>query len=164
MNGDAKFREAGEMASVILRFPEDRVATFTCSFGAADISRYTLIGTKGTLTTDPAYEYAMGLKQMVTINGKTKTKSFPKRDQFAAEISYFSDCILNNKDPEPSGLEGLADVRIVRAIYESAQTGKPVKLSALPNKARPSARQEIHKKAHGKPSTVKAQSPSGEAA
>lgn len=163
-NGDAKFREAGEMASVILRFPEDRVATFTCSFGAADISRYTLIGTKGTLTADPTYEYAMGLKQMVTIDGKTKTKSFPKRDQFAAEISYFSDCILNNKDPEPSGLEGLADVRIVRAIYESAQTGKPVKLSALPNKARPSARQEIHKKAHGKPSTVKAQSPSGEAA
>ena len=163
-SGDPKFRKAGEMASVVMRFPEDRVATFTCSFGAADIGRYTLIGTKGTLTADPGYEYAMGLKQTITINGKPKTKAFPKRDQFAAEISYFSDCILNNKDPEPSGLEGLADIRVVRAIYESARTGELVKLPGLPSKPRPNLRQEIRKSPHGKPKTVKAQSPSGEAA
>jgi hypothetical protein len=46
-NGDAKFREAGEMMSVTLRFPDERLATFTCSFGAADIGRYTLVGHQG---------------------------------------------------------------------------------------------------------------------
>jgi predicted dehydrogenase len=152
------------MMSVMMRFSEERIATFTCSFGAADVSRYTLIGTKGLLTADPAYEYAMEIKHNLTIGGKTKTRTFPKRDQFAREIIYFSDCILKNKEPEPSALEGMADVRIVQAIYESAKTRRVVELPELPAKKRPTERQEIHRPAHEKPKTVKAKSPSGEAA
>ncbi|HEX3821804.1 MAG TPA: Gfo/Idh/MocA family oxidoreductase [Candidatus Sulfotelmatobacter sp.] len=163
-NGEKRFRNTEEMASVVMRFPDERLATFTCSFGAADVSRYSLIGTKGRLAADPAYEYASGIKQQLTIGEKTKTKTFPKRDQFAAEISYFSECILKDREPEPSGLEGLADVRIVQAIYESARTGKSVRVPELPAKKRPSERQEIHRPAHGKPQTVRAKSPSGEAA
>jgi len=147
-----------------MRFPEERSATFTCSFGAADVSRYTLIGTKGLLVSDPAYEYAMEIKHELTIAGKKKTRTFPKRDQFAAELVYFSDCILQDRDPEPSGLEGLADVRIVEAIYESARTRKVVEIPELPAKKRPTLRQAIHRPAHGKPKTVRAKSPSGEAA
>ena len=163
-SNDPRFRKAGEMTSVVMRFPQNRIATFTCSFGAADISRYALIGTKGTLTADPAYEYASGIKYQLMIKGKSKTKNFPKRDQSAAEISYFSDCVLKDKKPEPSGLEGLADVQIVRAILESARTGKPVELSRMPQKQKPVPTQEIRKSPHGKPETVKVKSPSGEAA
>lgn len=163
-DGEKRFKNVEEMTSVVMRFPEERIATFTCSFGASDVSRYTLIGTKGLLTSDPAYEYAMEIKHELTIGEKKKTRTFPKRDQFAAEIVYFSDCILQNKDPEPSGLEGLADVRIVEAIYESAKTSKMVELPKLPAKKRPTTRQEIHRPAHGKPKTVRAKSPSGEAA
>ena len=162
--GEKRFKNVEEMMSVVMRFPEDRLATFTCSFGAADVSRYTLIGTKGLLTLDPAYEYSQPIKRSLTIAGKTLKKEFPKRDQFAAEIVYFSDCILQNKEPEPSGLEGLADVRIVQAIYESARTGKAVRLPEMPNKKRPTPGQEIHRPAHTKPKTVRAKSPSGEAA
>ncbi len=163
-DGEKRFRKVEEMASVVMRFPGERVATFTCSFGATDISRYTLIGTKGVLVAEPAYEYAEPLKHRLTLGGKTKTRTFPKRDQFAAEIVYFSDCIRQKKDPEPSGLEGLADVRIARAIYESAKAKKVVEIPELPAKKRPGKRQEIHRPAHGKPETVNTKSPSGEAA
>lgn len=163
-NGEARFRKTEEMASVVMRFPEERLATFTCSFGAADIGRYTVIGSKGTLSLDPAYEYSSGLKVEVNVGGKPRTKEFPKRDQFAAEIEYFSDCILRNRKPEPSGAEGLADVRIVNAIHESARRGRPVELPAIEKKRRPGRGQQIHRPAHGKPETVKTQSPSGEAA
>jgi glucose-fructose oxidoreductase len=163
-NGESRFQKVEEMASVVMHFPENRIATFTCSFGAADISRYTVIGTKGLLMADPAYEYAMAIKHQLTVDGKTKTRKFPKRDQFAAEIAYFSDCVLNDKEPEPSGLEGLADVRVVEAIYKSASSKRSVDLPALPNKPRPTVQQEIHRPAHGKPETVKTKSPSGEAA
>lgn len=44
------------------------------------------------------------------------TRVFPNRNQFAAEIVYFSDCVLNDEKPEPSGLEGLSDVRIIEPI------------------------------------------------
>lgn len=163
-NGEKRFDKVKEMISVIMKFPEERLATFTCSFGAADISRYVLIGTKGTLTADPAYDYSMSLKHQITISEKTTTKKFPKRDQFAAQIMYFSDCVLKNKDPEPSGLEGLADVAIVQAIYESARVGRPTELKGLPAKRKPTLQQEIHRPAHGKPDTVKTKSPSGEVA
>ena len=111
-DGDTRFQRVEEMASVVMRFPGERLATFTCSFGAADISRYALIGTTGVLHAHPAYEYAMAIKQQLTVGEKTKTHTFPKRDQFAAQIMYFSDCILKDKEPEPNGVEGLADVRI----------------------------------------------------
>lgn len=159
-----KFRHIDEMTSVLMRFPGERLATFTCSFGAAAVSRYTLIGTKGSLTAEPAYDYSMALKHRLTIGEKTTTRSFPKRDQFAAEVMYFSDCILRNKQPEPSGLEGLADIRIIRAIYESAKTGRIIDLPKFATKKRPTMRQEIHRPGHNKPQTIDAESPSGEAA
>jgi len=113
---------------------------------------------------DPAYEYAMGIKHKLTIGEKTSVKTFRKRDQFAPELIYFSDCILKDEEPEPSGLEGLADVRIVQAIYESARSRNTVTLPELPAKKRPSKEQAIHRPAHDKPETVAAKSPSGEAA
>jgi predicted dehydrogenase len=159
-----KFRKAGEMVSVVMRFPGERLATFTCSFGSADVSRYTLLGTKGILTAEPAYDYSLPLKHRLQLGEQTSNKTFSKRDQFAAELTYFSDCIRKDKQPEPSGMEGLADVRIVRAIYEAAETGKKVELKPLPKKQRPTMEQEIHLPAHGKPKVVNAESPSGEAA
>jgi len=86
-NGEERFRNIEEMTSVVMRFPGERLAAFTCSFGAADVSRYSLIGTKGLLTADPAYEYAMAIKQRMILGGKTKIRTFRKRDQFAADIS-----------------------------------------------------------------------------
>ena len=59
----------------------------------------------------------MPLKHYLTIDGKTKTRTFARRDQFAPELLYFSDSILKNIEPEPSGEKGLADVRVVRALY-----------------------------------------------
>jgi len=157
---ESRFEQVEEMVSAVLRFPGERVASFTCSFGAADVSRYSLLGTKGSLRADPAYEYAEGIKSEVTIGGKTKAKSFPKRDQFATEISYFSDCVLHDKEPEPSGLEGLADVRIVEAIRESIQTKRAVALPEVISKKRPNLHQKIRRPAHGKPETVHAHAPS----
>src|SRR5438477_1946827 len=120
-NGEKRFRKVEEMTSVVMRFPKERMATFTCSFGATDVSRYTLIGKKGLLVVDPAYEYAMGIKHQLTIGGRTKISKFPKRDQFAAELIYFSDCIVKNKEPEPSGLEGLADSNFSGAVFVCVQ-------------------------------------------
>jgi len=161
-NGEKRFRGIDEMTSVVMHFPGERLASFTCSFAAADVSRYSVIGTKGSLTAEPAYDYSIGLRHQVTIGEKTTSRSFPKRDQFAAELIYFSECILKDREPEPSGWEGLADVRIIRAIYESARTGRAVELAGLPSKKKPTMRQEIHRPAHGKPKTVNAESPSGE--
>ena len=77
---------------------------FVTSFNAADVAAYRIVGTKGDLHADPAYEYAEGLEYTLTIDGKTTNEdALGKRDQFAPELLYFSDCILNDREPEPSG-------------------------------------------------------------
>ena len=144
-NGDIRFRQCEEMTSAVLRFPGERVATFTCSFGAADVSSYRVVGTKGDLEMDPAYEYAGELTQRVTINGRSRERVFPKRDQFAPELVSFSECILTGASPEPSGQEGLADVRVIRALYRSADTGRPVALEPLTKENRLSLDQELRR-------------------
>jgi predicted dehydrogenase len=161
---DPRFRKTEEMTTAVMHFPGERLATFTASFGVADIGRYTLVGTKGVLTADPAYDYSEAINLEIQAGDKKRKQNFAKRDQFAAEISYFSDCVLKNKQPEPSGEEGMADVRIVEAIYESAREGKVVRLSRFAKKARPTLSQEIRRPPHRMPKTIAVESPSGEAA
>jgi glucose-fructose oxidoreductase len=153
--------EVEESVSCILRFPNERIAAFTCSFGAADVSEYRVVGSKGDLAVEPAYEYAMALQHRLTLDGEVKERRFAKRDQFAPELLYFSDCVLRNQDPEPSAEEGLADVRIIRALYRSAEAGQPVELKPYEKRDRPSLEQEIRRPPIDKPKTVHAQAPSG---
>jgi glucose-fructose oxidoreductase len=152
--GDPRFKEIDEMTSAVMRFPNERLATFTSSFGSADIAAYQIVGTKGDLRVDPAYEYAFALRHRLTIDGKTTSRTYPKRDQFAPELIYFSDCIRRGVDPEPSGMDGLADVRIIRALYKSARMGKPIKVKPIVLKKRPSLRQEIRRPPVGKPPLI----------
>jgi predicted dehydrogenase len=157
---DRRFREVDEMSGALLYFPDGRLASFICSFGAADVSSYELIGTKGHLQLNPAYEYVGPLMQRVTLNGHTRTKRFPAGDQFAAELIYFSDCIRRNKNPEPSGVEGSIDVQIIQALYRSSAQRKLVKLNLPAKRSWPTKRQVIHRPPVRKPALVHTQSPS----
>ena len=159
---DPRFSGVEEMLSGLLRFPEDRLATFTCSFGAHDVSTYRVIGTKGDLRVEPAYEFTAGLKQYVDVGGNVEEREFPKRDQVAAEIAYFSDCITGNREPEPSGREGLADVRIIQALGRSARTGQKVKLPPFERALRPTLGQVQDRPAAESPKLLHARPPSGE--
>jgi len=147
-SGDARFKEIPETVHVILKFPQERIANFVCSFGAADRSRYEVVGTKGSVVVDPAYEYAEGLGYELTVGEKKKKKKFAKSDQFAPELVYFAGCVRNGMDPEPSGQEGLIDVAIIEAIHESIDSGSWVELTSAPRRhQRPTLRQEIRRPA-----------------
>ena len=132
-----------ESASAILRFPGGRLATFCVSFGTDKTSEYRVIGTRGSLRVEPGYELASGLQVHLTQDGRKRRIAYRKRDQFAPELLHFSDCIVAGRDPEPSGEEGLADVRIVRALYKSAALGRPVRLAPKRLRKQPTLRQEI---------------------
>jgi glucose-fructose oxidoreductase len=149
------------MTSVLLRFPGDRTAAFQCSFGAAPVGSYDLVGTRGSLCMNPAFEIAEDLVQYLTVGDKTRTRVYPARDQFAPELLEFSDCILSDREPEPSGEEGLADVRVLEAIEESArQGGRPVRLARFEKEQRPSLKQEIQRPLPPKPELVRVEPPS----
>lgn len=142
---DPRFSEVDESAVGVMRFKDERVASFTCSFGAADRSTYTITGTRGSITLDPAYEYAEGLSYALNVGGRQRKREFPKSDQFAPELLYFSDCIINDRTPEPSGEEGLADVRVIEAMLRSINSGRWVSLRPLKRRQRPGVREAIRR-------------------
>ena len=149
-------------ASAVLRFPGERLASFTVSFAAAKTSEYRIVGSEGSIRADPGYELAAGLVLHVTRDGKTKRLRFAKRDQFAPELLHFSDCIVQDREPEPAGEEGLADVRVIEALYRSARTGRSVKLRPARARRTPTSRQEIRRPpVRRMPSLVHATPPSG---
>lgn len=161
-NEEARFSEVAEMTTAILRFPGDQLATFTCSFGAAKVSTYQVVGTKGDLQVNPAYGTEGEIKHTLTINDEKQERTFASHDQLAAEFVYFSDCILQNKEPEPSGKEGLIDVRIIQALYHSIETGTFVRLDNLERQQRPTAEQTIKRPpVQEEPDLIHAADPSG---
>ncbi len=157
--GDKRFREVPETVTAIMRFPKDRIASFTTSFGAADRSVCEIVGTEGSITLDPAYEFAEGLSYTLRTKRGERTHRFDKSDQFAPELLYFSDCIQRNREPEPSGEEGLADVRVILAIHQSIESGRWVRLD-LPQRARrPNLTQEMRRPGIEPPRLVHASQP-----
>jgi glucose-fructose oxidoreductase len=161
-DGEPRFKEVHEMVSATLRFPGERLATFTCSFGASSIDMYQVVCTKGDVRLHPAYEYHEGQTMYVTRQGGTeREKGFGQHDQFGAELVYFSQCILQNREPEPGGLEGLADVRVVEALLKSMRSGQAVKLDPFDVPARPNESQKFTLPKVKAAKVVEAESPSG---
>jgi predicted dehydrogenase len=146
-SGDHRFREIEETVVAAMRFKDDRLASFNCSFGGADRSTYTVTGSRGSITLDPAYEYAEGIEARVRIGGRSRTRRFAKRDQFAAELEYFSQCILDDRTPEPNGAEGLADVRIIEAMHRSIKSGRWVDIKTRPGGRQTTAGRNIRRPA-----------------
>jgi glucose-fructose oxidoreductase len=158
---EGRFREVPEMVSALMRFPLDRLATFTCGFGESKVSYYQVVGTRGDLRLTPGYAWQGENEQVITVEGKAEKKTFEECSQVAAEILYFSDCVLTGKEPEPSGLEGLIDVRIIEALQQSSQQRQPITLERFTAKPRPTPAQTIERSPAEKPDLVHAAPPGG---
>jgi len=156
---DPRFREIAEQVGALLRFPGDRLAQLTCSFGAYGHSEYRVVGTKGTLVLSPAFNMR-DLVLEVEVGGKTRSKTFKRRDQVAPELEELAACIREDRDPEPSGREGLADLKVIEAIEASARSGRRVEIERVFPERRPTLRQARRRPAHGRVSTVNVQPPS----
>jgi hypothetical protein len=80
----------------------------------------------------------------VTVKGKKDEETYDKVDQFAGETKYFSDCVLDNKHPDPDGEEGPCDVRVIKAIEKSIPTGKLERVEQVPRTKHP-GRDQVQK-------------------
>jgi predicted dehydrogenase len=151
--------EVDDTTSAILHFTDERLATFTTGFDAAGVSDFRIIGTEGDLHAEPAYEFAEALGYTLTKGDQTRTKKGKKRDQFAAELLYFSDCIRKDLTPEPSGEEGAWEVRIVDALYESGRRGEPISLRPFEGEPAPRRSQAISRPPVREPQLVNVEKP-----
>jgi len=120
-----KFKEVDESIVWQLKFPGGILASCSTTYLVNGINRYTAYAEKGWFGLDPAYSYS-GIRGR---RSDGKEISAEEIDQFAAEMDNFAHCILTNTASKVSGEEGLRDIRILMAVYESIKTGQPVKLA-----------------------------------
>lgn len=159
VGADERFPDVDQTACALLRFPGGRLAQLCVAQDAAGVSSYRIVGTEGDLLVEPAFSYATERRHRLTVGGQTEERTFPVQDQFAPEIVYFSGCILEGLDPEPDGQEGLADLRVLAAIAESARRGVSIDLPPFERRRRPNLDQLIIKPAIEPPETVHAPAP-----
>jgi len=107
------------------RFPGGTVTQCGASFACAPTGYIRAIGERGGFALDPAFNYS-GIRGQ---RSDGRPFDFPDIDQFAAEMDDFARCIQEGTPSIVSGEEGLRDVRIMMAIYQSARTGMPVDLT-----------------------------------
>ncbi|WP_374294834.1 Gfo/Idh/MocA family protein [Sphingomonas sp.] len=157
---EAGFGDLDDTITVTLRLPGDRFAQFVVSYYLNGVETLTIAGTKGSVTLNPAYTFGKSLEQIRTIGQDTTHEVFKATDQFGGEMKYFSDCILEDRTPEPDGEEGLADILVIEAIVKALKSGGSVAVEPLARSRRidPDA-QEQRLSPVSPPKTVNADSP-----
>jgi predicted dehydrogenase len=120
-----------DTVAVTLSFPRNRLAQFNLSYYGNPTDSFIAVGAKGSIQLNPCYTFGAPLQQTTVIGEDKKEESFKNTDHFGGEMKYFSNCILNNHDPEPDGQEGFADVRVLEGILKALESGKPTALEPV---------------------------------
>ena len=118
---DGRFNEVEETATWTMRFPSGVLAACATTYGADMAGFYRVHGSKGTITVQPAFAYE-GIHLTGKVDGKEidDLERAKQPDQFRAEGEYFARCIREDREPGPSGEEGLKDMQHMTNIYALA--------------------------------------------
>jgi len=120
----ARFSEVEESVLWEAKFPGGAVSHCSSSYNAVGVGYFRALAERGWFGLDPAFNYG-GLRG---IRSDGKAIEAASTDQFAVEMDDFARCIQEKTPTRVPGEEGLRDVKIMTAIYESARTGRPVDL------------------------------------
>jgi predicted dehydrogenase len=130
--GDARFREVDENVVFQLGFPSGALGSFSCSFGTHRSNRYRCLADRGGwLGADPAFDYDGIQLELSEVRGKDELREHPSiavRQQFALELDHLAACVRGKKQPYTPGEEGLQDLRLIEAIFQSARDGKRMEI------------------------------------
>ncbi|MEM7383635.1 MAG: Gfo/Idh/MocA family oxidoreductase [Verrucomicrobiota bacterium] len=118
-----KFAEVDESIDWTMRFPSGVMANCSTTYSVSGMNRFKALAEKGWFGLEPAYSYG-GIKGQ-SKNGDWSVETF---NQFAAEMDDFALCVKEGRESRVAGEDGLKDMRVVEAIYESIAKGAKVKV------------------------------------
>jgi predicted dehydrogenase len=123
------FSQVDENIAFRLNFPHGLVAQATSSFKAAESSFLQVHGEKGWAALNPAFQWDLERRLFGQTGGRWFEKKFKIIDELALELDAFAESIRRNHEPEPNGVQGMRDVAVMEAIYQSAREGRAVPIS-----------------------------------
>jgi predicted dehydrogenase len=132
---DPRFREVEASCSFMLRYPSGLIASCNTGYSAHRSSFARIEGSEGWAQLSPSFGYnglKMRYNKLLHEHPTDFQPSIPEKDQFAEEMDHMALCVTTSRRPHTPGEEGLQDMRIIEAIYESARSSRPVKLTPPP--------------------------------
>ncbi|MDQ3439445.1 MAG: Gfo/Idh/MocA family oxidoreductase [Planctomycetota bacterium] len=123
---DPRFVEVEDAITWQLKYPSGVLANCSTSYSHG-ANRFRVVGRDGYIESDPFLSYS-NLRLMKMIKGKAEPIDIPQVNHFAAEFDHMSQCVMQDKEPLTPGEEGLRDLKVIEAIYESIKTQKTVKI------------------------------------
>lgn len=125
---DPRFSDVEQTILFQMRFPSGVVTKSSSSYSTSTLNRFTVVFRDGWLKLDPATTYQG--HRFFHGTPESETQLFlPHVSHFAAEMDHLAKCIKNNEDVKTPGEEGLRDLKVIKAIYEAAETGETINLN-----------------------------------
>jgi predicted dehydrogenase len=117
-----KFKEVDETIFWQMEFPSGAVSHSSTSY-ASSTERLFISAENGWLELRPAFGYG-------PLAGKTSkgVLNLPVVNHQQQQLEAMTACILENKETDATGEEGLKDMKIIEAIYRSIETGRKITL------------------------------------
>ncbi|MFC6719321.1 D-xylose 1-dehydrogenase Gfo6 [Natrialbaceae archaeon GCM10025810] len=122
------FDAVDEHVAFLLEFPTGTTASCTASFDAHASSQLELVGTEGKIRIASPFGGIVPHEMVVESGDVRMEYTGPPVDEVREEFDYFGYCALTGTEPEPDGADGIEDLRVIEAAYESAETGRRTSL------------------------------------
>ena len=126
---DPRFTEVEDRIEFELEFPSGVIGS-CMSMYSANRNMLILMGDKGRVEMEPATRYT-GNRLWTGRDGREQEVTPPPgpgATQFAGQLDYLVQCIAEDREPSVGGEEGLRDLRIIEAIYQSARERRRIAL------------------------------------
>ncbi|QDP41295.1 Gfo/Idh/MocA family protein [Radiobacillus deserti] len=116
----------------ILSFSDGKLANFDCSFDTYPRCGYEVVGSKGSIEVLNAYRPDLNPKGEGIIKVHKDTGEVEEYhvegDQYRLQVEHFADSILEQREPVYGNERVRSHFAVLDACYESARTGKVIKL------------------------------------
>lgn len=116
-----------DYAQILLLFPDGKSALIESNWLTPyKVRKLKVTGSEGIATVDY-------ITQEITIETprETLTPRGEWQEPLKLELKSFVDCIIRNKEPMVTGIDGLKALNIAEAALKSAQTGRVIRLSKI---------------------------------
>jgi predicted dehydrogenase len=123
-----RYKQVEEGVAFRLEFKSGIILQGTAAYSAAFSSFVHIHGEKGWAELGPAFAFEEERRISGKVGGKWFAKTYKPMDEFVLEIDAFASCIQENREPEPTGEQGLRDIIIIDAIYRAIKQRRSVEI------------------------------------
>lgn len=124
---DPRFKEVEDTIHFHMKFPSGVIASCLSSY-TANLNRFRVHAQRGSFEMEPAWSRT-GLRLRVMRGSVVEQRYLPQRDHFALMMDHLAERAVAGQAPLTDGVDGLNDMKVIEAVYESVQRRQPVAIS-----------------------------------